>query len=271
MLEHWPFATVPDATRAALWVGRPDVLRRIDGLQQSWKRRRSSDITVMWADFGQGKTHALLHLLAVLQSEPATLAHYLQLPPLTTGSPFVALYRQVMRDFPLETLAAKVFERYRQAPMELFRSGSPSERPIHQLLWLVGTAGSGHDDAIRWLRGDRVSASDAGRLTVAGKRVAVGSSPQSAQDCLNVLDTLVHTALNVPTEGSHRLVLLIDEFQRVGELTARKRTEVCDALHLLFNRHPQGLHLVLAFAGGLRDVVDEVFDPRSSVPRCRSF
>lgn len=258
MLDPWPFATVPDRARASMWIGRPDALRRLNGLLASWKRRRASDISVIWADFGQGKTHALLHLETALASDHGKLVHYVQLPPLTTGSPFVALYRQVLRDFPLDALARRVFEKYRDSIQQIFSAPSPGERSIHHLLWLIGTSGPGKDVATRWLRGDRVSAAETADLIIAGKRLSIGSSPQTAQDCQNVLDTLLHTAMEFPKEASGEVVLLIDEFQRVGELTPRKRTEVCDALHLLFNRHPQGFRLVLAFAGGLPDIVDSV-------------
>ena len=224
----------------------------------SWRRRRASDISVLWADFGQGKTHALLHLETSLGSKTDTLVHYVQLPPLTTGSPFVALYRQVLRDFPLDVLSKRVFARYRDSIQDIFRAPPPGTQPIHQLLWLIGTAGPGKEVAARWLRGDRVTAGETAGLIIAGKRLAMGASPQTAQDCQNVLDSLLQTAMDFPADDSGQFVLLIDEFQRVGELNARKRTEVCDALHLLFNRHPQGLRLVLAFAGGLPEVVNSV-------------
>jgi hypothetical protein len=258
VLKPWPFATVPDRARAVLWVGRPDVLRRLETLLASWRRRRASDISVVWADFGQGKTHALLHLENSLADRPGTIVHYVQLPPLTAGSPFVALYRQVLRDFPLDTLARRVFDRYKDGVQQIFSAPKPGERQIHQLLWLIGTAGPGRDLANRWLRGDRVTASETVDLMIAGKRLSIGASPQSAQDCQNVLDSLLQTAIDFPEPDSGEVVLLIDEFQRVGELSPRKRTEVCDALHLLFNRRPQGFRLVLAFAGGLPEMVDNV-------------
>jgi hypothetical protein len=224
----------------------------------SWRRRRASDISVLWADFGQGKTHALLHVETSLISLTDTLVHYVQLPPLTAGSPFVALYRQVLRDFPLDIVGKRVFARYRDSIQDIFRAPPPGTQPIHQLLWLIGTAAPGREIASRWLRGDKVTTGETSNLVIAGKRLAVGASPQTAQDCQNVLDSLLQTAIDFPSDASGQFVLLIDEFQRLGELTSRKRTEVCDALHLLFNRHPQGLRLVLAFAGGLPEIVDNV-------------
>ena len=258
MLESWPFATVPDRNRASLWIGRPEMLARLNALLAGWRRRRASDITVLWADFGQGKTHALLHLHGELAAKPNSLAHYVQLPPLTAGSPFVALYRQVLRDFPLDLLGKRVFERYRDDVRSIFTAAAPGDRQIHQLLWLVGTSSPGRDVATRWFRGERVAPNDLKDLVLAGKRLSIGPPPQTAQDCENVLDTLLNTAINFPAEDGGEFVLLVDEFQRIGELSPRKRTEVCDALHLLFNRRPQGFRLVLAFAGGLPEIVSGV-------------
>jgi len=212
----------------------------------------------MWADFGQGKTHALLHLATSLNVAQNSLVHYVQLPSLTVSSPFVALYRQVMQDFPLERLGKLVFEHYRSNVHDIFRRPLPGAQPIHQLLWLVGTSAPGKDIAARWLRGDRVTSRETADLVIAGKKLSVGPSPQSAQDALNALDYLIGAAIAFAGKDDGKVVLLLDEFQRVGELTPRRRTEVCDSLHLLFNRHPQGFHLVLAFAGGLPRIVDSV-------------
>ena len=97
-------------------------------------------------------------------------------------------------------------------------------------------------------------------LQVGGRKLGLTTPLRTAGECKDVLDSLISIATEFPPgEGQRELVLLIDEFQRVGELTPnRKRLEVCDSVHLLFNTHPQNFRLVLAFAGGLPGVVDEV-------------
>jgi hypothetical protein len=215
----------------------------------------------MWADFGQGKTHSLLFIQNALAQQSGISILYVQLPPLTSGSPFVALYRQLMRGFPIDTLARRIFDHFQRSPLELFRNGTTSERTIYQLLWLVATQAPGNDSALQWLQGEKVRASDLGSLSIAGRKLSVPGAPTTAQDCQNVLDTLVTIATSFPSGRSDQLVLLVDEFQRIGELSSAKRIETCNALHLLFNRHPQGLRLVLAFAGGLPGVVDSVLTP----------
>ena len=253
----WPFAVVPTADRARMWAGRPTTRSQLEAMVARWKRRNTSEIAVMWADFGQGKTHSLMYLDAQIEGG-STLTHYVQLPPLTSGSPFVALYRQLMRDFPLDQLGNRVYAHFRHSPNELTRAGSPSTRPLLQLLWLIGTNAPGQDVATRWLRADKVTAKDVDGLVIAGKRLAVGPAPNTAQECQNVLDALLAIVTDFPIASNGQAVLFIDEFQRIGELPPRKRVEVCDALHLLFNKHPTGLRMVLAFAGGMPEIVDHV-------------
>ena len=257
LVDRWPFAVVPDRGRASKWAGRPEMRRQLDAMLSRWSRRPQSEINVMWADFGQGKTHSLLYL-AARATDASCQTHYVQLPPLTSGSPFVALYRQVMRDFPLHDLGRRVYDYYKASPMELPRAGTPTTRSIIQLLWLIGTQAPGADAAGRWLRAERIPSAELRSLMIGGKIIGIGSPPSSAQDCQNALDALVSIIVDFPQEGTGVFLLLIDEFQRIGELTPRKRIEVCDALHLLFNRHASGLRMVLAFAGGMPEIVPAI-------------
>ena len=258
MLDPWPFAVVPTEDRGSRWAGRADTLRSLNGLVGRWERRSASEIAVIWADFGQGKTHSLFHLAGAARKAPRQLVHYVQLPPLTSGSPFVALYRQLLRDFPLDLLARRVYERFQASPHDLARAGTPGIRNLIQLLWIIGTNSHGRDVAIRWLQAERIPPRQLDALLIGGRPIGIGPAPNSAQDCQNVLDGLMTVATDFPTARSGNVVLLIDEFQRIGELTYRKRVEVCDALHLLFNRHPEGFRMVLAFAGGLPEIVPNV-------------
>ena len=127
MLDPWPFATVPDAERARIWAGRRERLNQLNGVLARWKRRRASEICVLWADFGQGKTHSLMFLKNRLDAIDGYVVHYAQLPALSSGSPFFAVYKQLMREFPLETLGRVVFSHFERSPMAMFQTES---RPI---------------------------------------------------------------------------------------------------------------------------------------------
>ena len=262
MLAPWPFATVPNSERARLWAGRAEHLSQLNGLLSRWKRRRASEICVLWADFGQGKTHSLMYLQNRLADDVECTAHYAQLPPLTGGSPFVALYRQVMRNLPLEKLAARIFHHFESSPMSIFRSGPSSDRLVYQLLWLVATRAPSHDLAARWLRGEPAGPSELSALQIGGRSLGLTMPLKTAADCQATLDSVVNVATEFPPGEEREIVLLLDEFQRIGELTpSSKRIEVCNAIHLLFNSHPQNLRLVLAFAGGERNIINKVLTP----------
>src|SRR4051794_12213479 len=148
MLERWPFSALPDPERATLWAGRPSFRAQLESLEQRWARRKASEITVLWADFGQGKSHSLMHLQHDVEASTRRASvHYVQLPPLTTGSPFVALYRQLMLDFPLDYLGSQVFEHFKSNPMQLLRADG-GDKTVLQLLWIVGTNSPGKSAAL---------------------------------------------------------------------------------------------------------------------------
>jgi hypothetical protein len=92
-------------------------------------------------------------------------------------------------------------------------------------------------------------------LTIAGRSLSIPIAPRNAQECQNTLVGIFDVAINFPSRGSGQVVLLVDEFQRVGELGNRQMREVCDSLHLIYNRHAEGLRLLLAFATGNPDAI----------------
>src|SRR5215207_7532933 len=61
-LRDWPFNVVPSEQSAEIWVGRPDVERRLRLLLRTIRRVDASRIVLFWAAYGAGKSHALQHL-----------------------------------------------------------------------------------------------------------------------------------------------------------------------------------------------------------------
>lgn len=222
---------------------------------RAWERRPNSEIDIFWADWGQGKSHTLMYVQGHFQRNATAIVHYVQLPPLSSGSSFAALFRQIMLDFPLENLARRVFDRFQHNVRDIFIQGAPAVRPIYQLLWLIATNSPGHDVAQRWLKAQGVTAREIRQLIIAGRSLSIPAAPRNAQECQNTLAAIFDVAINFPSRGSGQIVLLIDEFQRVGELGNRQMREVCDSLHLIYNRHAEGLRFMLAFATGNPDAI----------------
>src|SRR4051794_39629943 len=61
-LRGWPFQVVPSEEAAAIWVGRPEVEKRLRALLRTIARVPASRIVLVWAAYGAGKTHALKNL-----------------------------------------------------------------------------------------------------------------------------------------------------------------------------------------------------------------
>jgi len=255
---QWPWFTVPDEARARNWAGRADQKSSLTRMLNRWRRRPKSEINVIWADFGQGKTHTLMHLMGDVESESQWLSHYIQLPPLTQSSPFPSFYRQLMLEFPLERIATLVFDRFRQQPRQLFEYGTTLSGSVVQLLWLIHTRTKGHDIATRWLRGDRVPVADLRKLEIADRKLNVPPSLTKPAECQNALDALIGIFCDLTPSSKPQFVLLIDEFQRLGELPPKKAQEFCNSLHLIYNKHPSHLQLVLAFATGMPETIDSI-------------
>ncbi len=67
MLEHlnlkaWPFQIVPDSDFAKVWAGRRRTKEQIGLLLRSMQYTSKSGLRLLWANFGMGKTHTLLHI-----------------------------------------------------------------------------------------------------------------------------------------------------------------------------------------------------------------
>ena len=79
-LRGWPFQAVPSEQTAKVWVGHPEALRRLRGLLRTVQRIDASRIVLLWAAYGAGKTHALLHLQASAAADEGVQTLYVVTP-----------------------------------------------------------------------------------------------------------------------------------------------------------------------------------------------
>ena len=254
-LREWPFAPIPDAERSHLWAGRHELRDKLLSLIRAWEYKKASEIDIFWADWGQGKSHTLFHLQTLLSGDTSTVVHYVQLPPLAgMNQPFKALFDQIMLEFPLDTIATRVYDHF-EPNNNMFQLFSPAIRnvwPSHvlQLLWMIKTKGPGSYIAERYLRGQKVTQKELNQLRIGDRAIQVPPAPKTAQDCQNLLSNLVKITIDFPKSSIGQFVLLIDEFQRIAALGQNKMKQVCDSLHLIYNSNPNRLRLLFAFATG---------------------
>ncbi|MCU1528867.1 MAG: hypothetical protein JWP75_2630, partial [Frondihabitans sp.] len=152
-LRAWPFAVVPSPDQAPVWVGRKDTQRKLKVLLRTVTRVESSRIVLLWAPYGQGKTHALHHLRAMSAADPTVKALYVVTPQGIKD--FVDVYRAIvdsaLTDGVLDDLGLALYRRHGpQAPTDLQRA----------LIRLVTFDEPQTRAALSWLKAEKVGVRD---------------------------------------------------------------------------------------------------------------
>lgn len=248
-LRAWPFQTVPDAEFAKIWAGRHQTKEQLDRLVTKMALSPKSSLRLLWANFGMGKTHTLLHLQHLCRQSKGRLVPVYAVMPNRPGG-FLDVYRSVVSGLPFDFLGDQLIKvgssgggSVAQHPMFAkspgvvnallaIRSGD-LERSIVAQQWLIAQPGLSSGDM---------------------RRVGVTYRIKTPEDSINALTALARLATFKPGQSS-KLVVLLDEYQRIGELKPAIRNEINAGLHAFFNANPQGLEYLLSFSFGRQENV----------------
>ena len=252
-LRGWPFNIVPSEDTAAVWIGRAEARRRLRILLRTVSRVPASQIVLLWAAYGAGKTHALKHLQGMAREKPDLLALYTATPEGIRS--FLDVYRAII-EAALEagTLAA--------AGKDLFnRVGRPGRTDLERALIRMGTLSIDDREvrtAISWLKAEKVPMRDL-------RDIGVNRRLESTTDGVDCLNDLIRV---LQRDGAVKLLLLLDEIQEIDQLDHKRRTEAIGGLHKVFDRNTEGLTLVLSFTTATqaqvkRIIGDALYDRRS--------
>lgn len=239
--REWPFANVPTIDRGvSVWADRTQAKTQVDEIFEDWGFQPQSTITLIWADLGAGKTHTLYYLKGRCDKEGGLVPFYVLLPAAVTD--FVSLYRMIARSFDWSLVAPGL-------------SANPATDMAANLGQTMKWRASSIDTrrrqlAQQWLQADRLTASQC-------QTIGVSSPIRTADDAVEVL----RAAIQSMTEGGARVVLMIDEYQRVAEGRRRQLQEIGHAIHTLYNACPIRLSLVLSCATGGFDDYTMVLTP----------
>jgi type II secretory pathway predicted ATPase ExeA len=230
---EWPFAIVPDLERAqSLWADRETARAEMNVMLEGWRRGTASSIHLIWADLGAGKTHTLMRLQAFGEATGDFLPIYALLPNQTTS--FIALYSAIVAS--LDWTAV-------QAGIQPGKTQISADVEI-ALTWLTSRIDPTRRNlAGRWLRGERLTPRECERLGVA-------RPIRTVDDAVEALTTV----LQALSAGGKRVVLMIDEYQRVAEGSRRQLQEVGHGVHTVFNACPRMVSWILSCAAGGGDV-----------------
>ena len=250
-LVDWPFTPVPRPKHCTFIAGRPELRSDIESFLRISSRRDVSSIQVFWSWFGAGKTHSL-HYMARRAEELELNSPPVQLHTLYTEFPRTAgTFFDVYRAWVIGLGTTYLMENF----LEVATSGTSSSlvdeirevEPDLEAAFRLITGGNQAERGIatHWLRGDQLPVS---------KFVKVGLSQRLAgtERTVTVMSLLLRVfqaAAQSQGRQSHRLIWLIDEFQRLERCSKKAIADISTGLHSLFNAVPTSLTLVFSFSG----------------------
>ena len=260
-LTRWPFPAVPQQEYCDFIADRKRLSQDIDGLLSTLSRQDMSSIHLVWSWFGAGKTHTLFYLANQANDEPPSerTLHpvYSEFPKAPRS--FVDLYRSFAAGLDFEALIDAYLEISTAATSQALERRMMQASPdlVTALRVLATGTMSDHTTAMRWLRGDALSAADFRRVGIAQR---IGTSEEASR-ILAAIIRLFSLAADSSERNMSRVLWLLDEFQRIESLPPRLRREISTGIHSTFNAAPIGLAIILSFSGRPAEQLPEWLTP----------
>ncbi|MER8919024.1 BREX system ATP-binding domain-containing protein [Mesorhizobium sp. M0802] len=224
------FSLVPSLETAKHWAGRKSTLERIDRLSQHLSTRSDSSIDILWASFGSGKTHTLRYIEhSVQQRNERALCAFVELSESTRS--FLDLYRQLSSAIDWRRIARLAQDSAVALPSDL-------RRAFH---FIANDDTLNASLALDWLAGQKPDLRLLRQATNIQRRI------EADADAVAVLAAVTQM---LSTLGG-KLVILIDEYQRITAIPQRQRTSITSTIRTLFNSCPKGLGVVFALTSAL--------------------
>ena len=252
--DYWPFDIVPAPGQPLVWADRSQVKERLTRLGRTLGRHSAVSLHLLWADFGSGKTHTLLYL-----KQQAERGEFDSLLPLYSSLPkgcrsFLDVYRAVVRSIP----ARQIQEAYQQAAENVGRDALARQlgdvwADLPRCLSAVGIGGTVQQaSALAWLQAERsIPTRDLRALSLLGRI-------RSADEAVLALCGVVRL-FNLA--GWRRILIMVDEFQRIGVLRRNQQDEINAGLHGFFNACGHGMSLLLSFSFGVEKHIQHFLNP----------
>lgn len=192
--------------------------------------RSESSLDLIWANLGAGKSHVLYYLDARLHQRTDTVSVLFEMPE--QPKRFLDLHRQIVARLPMQKIA----------PLLIANTGHQSD--LQRASRTIFHGGETERDlAMEWLLGGRPPLRELRNATGIGSRL--DDDAAAAQVLADIVGALAGRSM--------RLVILVDEFQRLSTAQAKSRAGILVNLRSLFSRSPSFLSAVLAVASRMED------------------
>jgi hypothetical protein len=250
--SEWPFQVVPDHRFSRIWADRVELYKTVEKVLRRMARTPQVSIYLIWAWYGAGKSHTLQHMVHL------STERYPELHPVYTVFPkavrsFLDLYRTLMMHLEADVLADRYSKAARDTAPELLQKtlDMPSEFLAIMKYLCIGDDRS-KDIAMQWLRAEKPHMSTL-------RSMGINSRIETVDDAVRALRCII--SLIAFRHKSDRLVWMIDEFQRIGDLRQSVRSEINAGLHSTFNECPNNFSLILSFSVRNQATLDAMLSP----------
>jgi hypothetical protein len=243
LFRRSPFGLTASPEIAACWAGRSDAQARLSRLLKSFGSREDSSLDLVWANLGAGKSHLLYHLAHRLREANSGLHAVpvvIEIPERIAS--FLDLFRAIIAGLPIDDIC-----RWAVEPL-----------PIHIPPDLAAAArglalGGASEKAVakQWMLAERPDLRDLRRSLAITSRI---------EDDGHALAVLAGLCAVCSAKGV-RMVLMLDEFQRVSQLKPRVREGVLSTLRSLFSSTPSHFSVILAVASRVEASAVQLLPP----------
>ncbi|MFC1560031.1 hypothetical protein ACFLZ2_05045 [Candidatus Margulisiibacteriota bacterium] len=231
--REWPFQVVPDENFVKIWADRKEILDDIQIILNTLERREQSTINLLWAWYGEGKSHTLKHICYLCHTTFCDLLPvYIEFP--RTIRSFLDLYvyfitglgEKVIKELAAEGGADEsfvtIYPEFSKA-LKLMRSKSlPQQR--------MGA---------KWIMGNTM-------LSPSARKLGLNRPIENSDDAVRAM-TCIMKMVKLSTKY-HRILWMIDEFQRIRTEKPDIYEDINTGLHSVYNACPNNLSLFLSFS-----------------------
>lgn len=244
-LTDWPFRVIPDDNFCVFMADRSKVKEDLDTLLRNLSRRNSSSIHLLWAWFGAGKTHTLLHMKYLCKNKFDNLFPvYMEFPK--TVKSFIDVYRGFIYAFDPSILCDAYLEVATSPKKDKIKSELQvlSQDLSKAIQFLCKDSDEDKEVILKWLRGEKLEL----KLL---RDYGISRRIETDDDAIRVI-TWIIKLINFGSGVSDsvaRLIWVIDEFQRIEQCRQNLRDEINSCLHSTFNKNPNSFSLIISFSG----------------------
>ena len=249
--REWPCENVDINEAVEVWADRAAPRQQITKLLDYLNSVEKTSLHLMWADFGCGKTHTMGYIRHLCQTEYRNIYPLYTLVPNRVAS-FIDQYKNTISAFDFDFIGDTTRKIMAEHGVDYLVSrvlgGSDEFRQV------VQAVSFGSLDikrvARRWLGG----VSDLSKSEL--KLIGASKTIKNSDDALAILQGLSRIVIH--SQPDTRLLIMVDEFQRLHESSDRISKDVGMGLHTLYNAVPRRFSILLSFACRTQANVDVI-------------